>query len=91
MVVLPAAMSDVNVRDAMFCQVSEPPLTPTDPGAVRSRRTVDPAAAADGVHALVLPAPSIERNWARVWPCADTVTALAAVRTAPCMRLGLLW
>ena len=41
---------------ATFCQLSDPPDTVGAVGLVRSRRTVDPAVAEDGVQAEVLPA-----------------------------------
>src|SRR5690348_11757610 len=55
------------------CQVSDPPLTPDNEGAVRSSLTVSVAPGVAGAHADWLPAPSTARNWPSVEPCAEIV------------------
>src|SRR3954470_10391555 len=66
----PDAVSDT---DGTFCHDREPPDTVGAEGALRSMRTVDAAAGTAGVHADVLPAPSMLRSCTRVSPSAEIV------------------
>src|SRR5690349_12776441 len=61
------------VSEATFCQVSEPPPAVGRLGAVRSRRTVEPAVGVLGTQFEVRPATSTARNCTSVSPSAVMV------------------
>ena len=65
----------MTVTVAAFVQEGEPPEAVGRVGAVRSILAVLAGPAVPGTHALVLPAPSTERNWVMVAP--SPVTAFA--------------
>ena len=60
----------VSGTEALFCQVSEPPVTTGSLGGPRSIRIGAAGGACRGVQSETLPAPSIARNWTSVspWP-----------------------
>src|SRR5437588_1504446 len=69
-----AAPDAVTATDAAVCHASEPPENDAGSvGTVRSIRIVFVAPELAGVHAEVLPALSVVRNWTSVCPSAPTV------------------